>query len=147
MNMFMWFRLPTRKLCTSNPYRNTSSKAQLWTMWAGFCVCPCAIKLCVYSWCHAHDKMYQALPLISRNSLGTRLPGYNPMRHCESASTIQLSNWQNRCHPHVPISLVTCVLQAVTGQQNLANCEPKRCAYEYNYVGNFSTGWIGSLTT
>ena len=40
----------------------------------------------IYSWCHAHDKMYQALPLISRNSLGTRLPGYNGMQHCESAA-------------------------------------------------------------
>ena len=28
---------------------------------------------CVYLWCHTHDKMYQALPLLSGESLGTRL--------------------------------------------------------------------------
>ena len=44
--------------------------------WAGFCVCPRAIKSClprVYPWRHARDKMYQALPLLSGESLGTRL--------------------------------------------------------------------------
>ena len=30
---------------------------------------------------------------------------------------------------------------------DLAKCEPKSCAHEYNYVVNFFTGWIGSLTT
>ena len=45
-------------------------------MWAGFRACPRAIKLClprVYPWRHACDKMYQALPDLSWESLGTRL--------------------------------------------------------------------------
>ena len=50
---------------------------ELRTMWVGFRECLCAIRSCpprVYPWCHACDKMYQALPLLSGESLGTRLP-------------------------------------------------------------------------
>ena len=49
---------------------------KLWTTWADFCICPHAIKLClpyVYPWCHTRDQMYQALPLLSRESLEARL--------------------------------------------------------------------------
>ena len=38
--------------------------------WAPSFVHPCIIKLCLH---HAHDKMYQALPLLSGESLGKRL--------------------------------------------------------------------------
>ena len=48
--------------------------ASIRTMWAGFRECPRTIKSAwVYPWRHTHDKMYQALPLLSRESLGMRL--------------------------------------------------------------------------
>ena len=49
---------------------------KVWTMWVDFCICPHAIKLClphVYPWRYTRDQIYQALPLLSRESLGARL--------------------------------------------------------------------------
>ena len=59
-------------------YAWTCLDHELWVTWAGFHVCPCAIKLClprVYPEFHARDEIYQASPLelLSRNSMGTRL--------------------------------------------------------------------------
>ena len=42
-------------------------------MWAGFHACPCASLPRIYPLRHACDKMYQALPDLSRESLGTRV--------------------------------------------------------------------------
>ena len=62
--------------CAIVSYACTCLDHALRTTWAGFRESPHAIKSClpcIYPWRHARDKMYQALPLLSRESLGTRL--------------------------------------------------------------------------
>ena len=64
-----WFLCHCSYLCTCLDHK-------LRTMWAGFRACLHAIKSClprVCPWCHACDKMYQAVPLLSGESLWTRL--------------------------------------------------------------------------
>ena len=66
---------------------------------------------CIYPWCHAHEKMYQALPLLSRESLGTRLKlSYNMYMNCQLpipvlySSLIKAKQAQSEHHhQHMPI--------------------------------------------
>ena len=55
-------------------YTCTCLEHELWTMCAGFHAAHTRLHVShVYPWCHAHDKMCQALSLLSRESPGTRL--------------------------------------------------------------------------
>ena len=64
-----WFMCHHSYICTCLDHK-------LWMTWVDFHMCPCTIKSClpcIYPWHHARDKIYQALPLLSRESRGTRL--------------------------------------------------------------------------
>ena len=66
--VYLWFTAACsqRSLCHDS-YMCTCLNHELQTTWADFHVCPHTIKsclLCVYPWCHARDKKYQAPPSL-----------------------------------------------------------------------------------
>ena len=71
---------------------------ELWTMWVGFHVCSHAIEWClprVYRWRHAHDKVYQALPLFSRENLVMRLEKIIPPKRADICGTAWFIAWMS----------------------------------------------------
>ena len=102
-------------------------------MWVVFLLCPHAIKLClprVYPWRHTRNKMYQPLPLLNRESPGTKL-ALPSISGTFKMSFLKIINYSPYCHsqrgqmpykawtinePHLPKNRPRCYVKSPTAQ-------------------------------
>ena len=98
-----------------------------------FLVCPHAIKSCIpriYPWRHARDKMHQPLPLLNRESPGTKL-ALPSISGIFKMSFLKIINYSPYCHsqhgqmpynawtinePHLPKNRSRCYVKSPTVQ-------------------------------